>query len=1055
MKDKPTYDELFSRVNALENELAECKDTIAGLDKCRLENELLFRNSPFVMFIVDENRRVCRVNKATEKLTRRIEAESMGLLGGEALRCAHALDDTERCGFRNVCQSCVVRNTVLETFKTGTPHNFVETSIPFRTPEGISYRHMQLFTSLIPHPSGPRVLVCMEDITDRKRVENKLTKSEARFTHAMEASKDGIWDWHVDTGQVYYSPGYLRMLGYEKDEVPHELSFWSDHIHPDDKADAIGVNQGCINNAYDEFEVEYRLRNKQEGWLWILGRGKVVERDTDGKALRLVGTHTNITERKRSEQRSITSRQEMKSIFRTAPTGIGVIKNRVITKSNLKLLEITGYTKEELVGRAARMLYSSDEEFEFVGMEKYRQIDKKGTGTVETRWRRKDGKIIDILLSSTPIDFQDYAKGVTFTALDITKRKNIERALKFQALLLNNIQDHVTATDLDGNILYVNEAEIKSTKRSREELLDQSVDIYGENASKGATQKEIVDSTLNNGRWRGEVVNYAADGSEVIMDCRTQLINDEEGNPWRMVGVSTDITERKQSESEKELLLTAIEQSHEAVVITDARGDIQYANPSFENLTGYDRQEVIGKTPKVLKSGVHDTGFYTQMWDTISAGKTWIGEITNRKKDGTLFTEEASISPIQNTAGKIVNYVAVKRDITEELRLKNRLAHAQKLEAIGTLAGGIAHDFNNILFPIIGYTEILMSDISSEDKTAQSSLEQIHVSALRAKDLVQQILTFSRQEKTEYRPLKVQLIAKEVLKLLRSTIPKEIEITQRIDRNCGPVHADATQVHQILMNLATNACHAMESRGGRLTITLQEIILDSPKVTGTDIPEGKYMELSVSDTGVGMSPDLIGKIFDPYFTTKEKGRGTGIGLSVVHGIVKNMDGHIKIDSIPGKGSDVRVYIPVTMTDTLPNHAHPAIQSLRKGCETILLVDDEDPIVKLETQALERLGYAVEAQTDPIEALTIFRSTPDAYDLVLTDLSMPKMNGQVFAEEIRNIRPDIPIILCTGFSEKLTPAAAKSIGITEVIKKPVILKDLSEKIRQVLDQPSDT
>ncbi len=893
-------------------------------------------------------------------------------------------------------------------------------------------------------------------LTEISRLEKKLIDSEERFQFAMAATQDGIWDWNIHADQVYYSPGYMKMLGYNNNKFTQDLKFWSKRIHPDDKANVTKLNQGCINNLYDDFEVEYRMLTKHGEWLWVLNRTLVFKRNLSGKAIRIIGTHTNISDWKVSEQKITENKQEIKSIFRSAPTGIGVTCDRIFIQTNKKLENITGYSKSELIGNNSRMLFPSQDEYERVASEKYRQINEMETGTVETQWEPKEGDIIDVLLSATPIDFKNLSKGVTFTALDITERKTAERNLKFQALLLDNIQDHVTATDIEGTILYVNEAEIKTTKRKKVQLLKQSVDIYGEDASKGATQKEIIEKTLTEGNWHGEVVNYTAEGDEVIMDCRTQLIRDKDGNPWRMVGISTDITERKRSENEKELLLTAIEQSPETVVITDAKGDIQYVNSAFETLTGYSKEDVLGQNPRLLKSGEHEPSFYKELWQTISKGAVWKAKIKNRMKDGRLFVEEATISPVKDASGQISNYVGVKRDITEELKIKNQLTQAQKMDTIGTLAGGIAHDFNNILFPILGYSELLKMDTPPKEVSTHEQLDQIHTSAMRAKDLVQQILTFSRQEETEYKPLEIQLILKEAIKLLHSTIPKLIEIKQYVDPDCRYVIADATQIHQVIMNLATNAYQAMINDGGVLDIRFEEIQVPNQEDQLFNVKPGPYARLTVADTGVGMSDDLQSKIFDPFFTTKKKnmgmgmGMGTGMGLSVVHGIVEKTKGYIKVKSKQGQGTKFQVYLPVDVTPTFEPDMDLATFPHQQGNESILLIDDERPIIRMQTQALERLGYKVQSESDPLKALTEFQKNPDKYDLVITDLSMPKMSGDKLAFELLSIKSDIPILMCTGFSDKFTARIASQIGIKAVFMKPVVMKEMHSKIREILD-----
>jgi|GEM_PF-6241781 len=388
----------------------------------------------------------------------------------------------------------------------------------------------------------------------------------------------------------------------------------------------------------------------------------------------------------------------------------------------------------------------------------------------------------------------------------------------------------------------------------------------------------------------------------------------------------------------------------------------------------------------------------------------------------------------------------------QQAEYESRLQQAQKMEAIGTLAGGIAHDFNNILFPILGHSEMLLDELEDKNSPDSKSLKQIHSSAIRAKELVQQILTFSRQETTEYRPVKVQFILKEVIKLLRSTIPRNIEIKQFIDTNCRAISADAIQIHQIIMNLATNASHAMGENGGDLKIFLKEQKIDAADSNHLGIRPGPAVCLSMADTGIGMAPDLVNKIFDPFFTTKQKGEGTGMGLSVVHGIVKNMKGFINVYSEPGKGTEFKIYFPAAEEQAGLKKERNNIPdtSLSLGKEHILLVDDEQAILNMEKETLERLGYTVNAENSPIDALEVFRKASNEFDLVITDMSMPGMSGKELTSKLLEIRSNIPVILCTGFSEKMPPELIKQLGIREVIMKPLLLKDLSRSIRRVLD-----
>lgn len=380
---------------------------------------------------------------------------------------------------------------------------------------------------------------------------------------------------------------------------------------------------------------------------------------------------------------------------------------------------------------------------------------------------------------------------------------------------------------------------------------------------------------------------------------------------------------------------------------------------------------------------------------------------------------------------------------------ERQLQQAMKLQAIGTLAGGIAHDFNNILSPIIGYTELTMDDIP-EDSQARNYLERILKATNRAKELVQQILMFSRQNCQERKPLKVQNLIKEALKLLRATIPATVEINCDVGEDCGPIMGDPTQIHQVIMNLCTNAYHAMQETGGSLDVSLKEIDISyNQTMERLGMKLGKHLQLTVKDAGHGMEPEVLERIFEPYYTTKEKGKGTGLGLSVIDGIVKNHGGDITVSSQPGKGTVFNIYLPVIdHIDVETESAETTIAA--NGSERILLIDDEEQIIDFEQQILERLGYKVISKTDSEEALEEFAAQPDQFDLVITDMTMPKMTGDQLARKMMDIKPEIPVILCTGFNEAITEEKALAMGIDKFVMKPIVKDKLANTIRAVLD-----
>lgn len=547
---------------------------------------------------------------------------------------------------------------------------------------------------------------------------------------------------------------------------------------------------------------------------------------------------------------------------------------------------------------------------------------------------------------------------------------------------------------------------------------------------------------------RRRVVHYPTSGDIRRLELTAFPIQSDSGEVTGVIEYATDITDRRREEEERQRLTTALEQVAESIVITDARGRIQYVNPAFERITGYTRDEVTGKNPRILKSGLQEESFYAAMWRTLRKGELWFGHFINRKKNGQLYEEEASISPVLDEDGTIGHFVAVKRDVTEEIKMERQLRQAQKMESIGTLAGGIAHDFNNILFPIIGYTEITLEDLPAESM-ARANLREVLAAANRAQELVQQILTFSRSDEQERKPLKLQVIIKEALKLLKSTLPATIEIVQNIDPTCGPVLADPTRIHQIVMNLCTNAYHAMAETGGRLEVSLVRTQVDPEELDHPlGIAPGPALALSVRDNGPGMDRFTLGRIFEPYFTTKEPTKGTGMGLAVVHGIVKGCGGGIAVESEPGQGATFRVYLPEIDIEAEPAPPPPA-EAVEGGAEHILLVDDEVQIVEMQQQMLERLGYTVTVRTSSLEALEVFRAAPDRFDLVLTDQTMPNMTGAVLTRQLRSIRPDVSVILCTGFSEALSEEEVRYLGVTDYLMKPVVKHQLARAIRKAL------
>jgi len=593
-----------------------------------------------------------------------------------------------------------------------------------------------------------------------------------------------------------------------------------------------------------------------------------------------------------------------------------------------------------------------------------------------------------------------------------------------------------------------------------------------------------------------------ADGSVRTIHEEAEIVRDEGGKHVRMIGIMQDISEKKSTEAilklneERLKTLFQLSQMDDAAKETLANYALESAVKMTGSKGGYlhfydqDSQTIIihlwskdvlkicrtkeNHQYQVESAGVwadcirqrraviHNNDCNTPSQDGYPEGHFPVGRhmvipviVDNRivviagvgnKETPYDESDMQQLTLLMNEAWGIIHKKEIK---AEKKELANLLRQSQKMEAIGTLAGGIAHDFNNILTPILGYADMLRDELPTDTPQAEN-LTHVIRAAKRAKELVQQILAFSRQTEEDRKPVQINLVVKEALKLLRASIPSTIRIHKNIDPNCGLVLADASQIHQIVMNLCTNAYHAMLKTDGILTVKLGNITIagNDPRVIDMQISPGNYVQLEVSDTGIGMNQAIIDKIFDPYFTTKKKGEGTGLGLSVVHGIVKSMGGRIMTQTEVGKGTTFNIYLPRVTPAAIFDKK--ALKPIPRGTEKIMVVDDEETIALMEKQMLESLGYSVTVMQNSMDALREFSDYPDKYDLVITDMAMPIMNGDELSLRIMALRPDLPVVLCTGFSEIIDEPGAKSIGIREFVMKPIIKRNLAEIVRNALD-----
>ena len=517
------------------------------------------------------------------------------------------------------------------------------------------------------------------------------------------------------------------------------------------------------------------------------------------------------------------------------------------------------------------------------------------------------------------------------------------------------------------------------------------------------------------------------------------------GSTVLLQGLVRDITERKRAEEAQQRLVTAVEQAAETIVITDPTGAILYANPAFEKTTGFTCAEALGQNPRILKSGTQDAEFYRNMWAMLVAGQVWSGRFINKRKDGTLYEEEANISPVRDTTGKIINYGAVKRDITREVALEEQYRQAQKMESIGRLAGGVAHDFNNLLTVINGYSQMLLSNVKAGDPL-RDSLEEIRKAGERAAGLTRQLLAFSRKQVLEPRRLDVNRVVEEMRPMLERLVGEDVEVRVLLQAEGGTILADPHQLEQVVMNLVVNARDAMPGVG-TLLLETAKVERDEGYVRAhPGARVGHFVMLAVNDTGVGMDEETKNRIFEPFFTTKGVGRGTGLGLSMVQGIVAQSGGYIEVSSEKGKGTSFKIYLPAAAEAAAGAEKATAVPA-SGGKETVLVVEDQEEVRKYAVAVLKGYGYRVMPVESAGEAALACQR--ERIDLVLTDVVMPHVSGRELADRLETLHPGIKVLFMSGYTDNVIEHHGVLEEGAEFIQKPFSPEQLATKVRMAL------
>ena len=932
------------------------------------------------------------------------------------------------------------------------------------------------------------------DVTQRETAQRALRQSEQRFRRLAETISEVFWMANPDLSQIHYiSPAYEQIWGRSCESLYQNPKAWAEAVHPDDRERVwrlLGVELG------KEASVEYRIVRPDGAIRWILDRA-FPRRNDNGELIEVVGLAKDITERRITEQALRDSEEKLRTLYSSMNEGLalhemvydasGHAADYRIVDVNPAFEAITGLSRARLVGQLASAAFGTGAP---LWLDAYAPVAASGTPSAfETQLPASDKHVMVSVFSPR--------KGQFATVFaDITKRKEAEH----QICLLNQVYaliSHINEAIVrisDRDTLFRETCRIATDdgqfRMAWVGLLDEATGVVQPVAWAGDEDGYVaqLQARADSGpRGSGPSGSAVREGRVVVC---ADIERDPQMAPWReaalargyrssialplktggkvtgvlavyadepnffnvkvtesLIEVAADLSfaldiferNRQREVEQRQLRLqhSALEAAANAIVITNREGVIQWVNEAFTRLTGYQREEAIGANPRLLKSGAHDEEFYRQMWKTVLAGSVWQGELTNKRKDGVLYHEEMTITPVRSDAGEITHFIAIKQDVTERRKLEQQFLRAQRMQSIGLLAGGVAHDLNNVMAPVLMALPLLRGGLPAEQR--DHILDTLERSIQRGANIVQQVLTFARGVEVQRVRVQPRHLIREIAKIAEETFPRDIDTRATVPGNLWPVSGDPTQIHQVLLNLAVNARDAMPD-GGQLTFSARNVELGEPlQFMDFEIPPGRYTSLSVTDTGTGIAPDTLERMFEPFFTTKPAGKGTGLGLSTVLGIVKSHGGLVEVQTKPGAGSTFKVFLPAVPPEAAPAAA-PLRPILPQGHgETIMLVDDEAAVLQLTRSILLANGYKVVTAKEGMQALARFTQSGQTISAVITDLMMPFMDGLTLTRALRDLNSSVPVVATTGLmnppGEPDRAAQLRELGVKHFLAKP--------------------
>lgn len=912
---------------------------------------------------------------------------------------------------------------------------------------------------------------------------------------------------------TYVNPRGLAILGYTEDEAGMD---WTRLLtdHPINQA-AIASTRRAL--ATGERQPAYLLEiRKRDGTPMLLEVEESPLKDATGKVIGMAGAARDVTEREKAQRALRDSEQKFRQLAETI-SEVFWIANLDLTAMHYvspAYEQIWGRSCESLYRNPRSWAQAIHPEDRNRVREAFELQRGSRQFNIEYRIVRPDGSVRWILDRAFPMrDAEGKPTGLLGIAKDISQPKETEHQLR----LLNqvySIVSHINEAIVrieDRDTLFRRACEITVEHGqfllAWVGLLEEATGSVQPVCWAGAERGYLANAAITTNPSPHGLNPTGLAAREGKVDICMDIARDPRMEPWRaaalergyrsmislplhqggkvigafsvyaaepdffstlvtetLIEVAADISfgldmlersrQREQEQQRLRLQHSALEAAANAIAITDRQGNIEWVNKAFTLLTGYDRPELIGRNPRLLKSGAQGLEFYQRLWQTILSGSVWQGTLTNKRKDGSLYQEEMMIAPVLDSQGEISHFIAIKQDVTERRKLEQQFLRAQRMQSIGLLAGGVAHDLNNVLAPVLMALPLLRSSLTPEQR--DSILEALEHSVGRGANVVQQVLTFARGVEVERIAVQVRHLIKEVVKIAEETFPRDIQVRSSVPANLWTLEGDPTQIHQVLLNLAVNARDAMEAAGGQLSFTARNVDLHEPReFLGFQIPPGRYISVSVADNGTGIAPENLERVFEPFFTTKPAGKGTGLGLSTVLGIVKSHRGLVEVQSRMGAGSIFTLYFPVaSVPAAAPDSAQRIPPNGGRG-ETVLVVDDEPTILEITRSTLEAGGYRVRTARNGTEALTVFFQEADRVDAVLTDIMMPSMDGLTLARSLRKLKEKLPIIAATGLlnatQEEDRGAQLRELGVKHVLKKPFNTDDLFLTLRQALEE----